>query len=493
MSRKPRLSRRLVLLVERELGMRSLYEFVRLSWSQVEPSAYVDGRHVEEICRHLEALAHRRVRRLAIAIPPGFSKSLLCCVFWPVWVWMHNPGARFMFASVDLTLAKRDALRAKALVESAWFQARWGDRLSIDHTGERADGALEHYTTAGGLRFTTSVGSRAVGWHVDYQVCDDPIKPLEASPTTCGEARDWWQGTMASRRRDPATFCRLIVQQRVHSLDLVALAIEQGYECLILPLEYDPTRYELPASDPLHLRKTSVGGDWRTEPGELLCPARIGPSELPDVQREAGAHYGTQYNQSPRASRDRLLTREALRRRWRALPPGGTHTWSWDLRFGRKEDAGSWVVGQCWYHVGVDSYLVEERRGRWGFEASKNAILEGVRARPGVVLIERAANGEAVEDSLRHTIPGIVMVPPRGGKVVRASAVVPFLSHVLLPEGAAWLDAWLTEVEQFPSEPNDRGDAMTQYLAWRYLPETGARAGASPSAYRERLRSVRRR
>lgn len=462
----------------------SLHEFVRAAWRVVETDPYVDGWHVEEICAHLEALADRRIRNLAIAIPPGFSKSLLCCVFWPAWVWLKNPGARFMFASVDLALARRDALRTRELLDSPWFRARFGHLVQIDRSGRRADSALEYYTTAGGLRFTTSVGSKAVGWHVDYQVVDDPLKPLEASPSTCGEARDWWEGTMASRRRSAATFCRLIVQQRVHRFDLIALAIEKSYECLILPLTHDPGRHELPAGDPRALRRTSVGGDRRTRPGELLCPSRVGPGDLAGVRAEVGAHYGVQYEQDPRSESDRVLTRSALAGRWRALPPGGFYSWSWDLRFSRAEDSGSWVVGQLWYRQGVEAYLVEERRGRWGYAQSEAEVLRAARDQPGSVLVENKANGPAVEDALRTLVPGIVLVNPRGGKLVRAHAVSQYLPHVRLPSAWDGLDAWLSEVEQFPAEPNDRGDCMTQFLAWSYLPEQGRAGGQYASKIR---------
>ena len=81
------------------------------------------------------------------------------------------------------------------------------------------------------------------------------------------------------------------------------------------------------------------------------------------------------------------------------------------------------------------------------------------------VLIEDKANGPAIVDTLRQKVAGIIPVQPEGGKEARASALQPSVEsgHWLLPEGAPWLDDFITEFAMFPSSAkNDQVDAISQ-------------------------------
>jgi len=278
------------------------------------------------------------------------------------------------------------------------------------------------------------------------------------------------------------------VQQRVGSLALVGWARENGYECLILPLEYDPSRYELPLSDERALRRTSVGGDRRTQPGELLCPARISEADLPRVRAAAGIFYQAQYNQDPRDDVDRIVSREKFGTPYTVLPPGGTYSTHWDVRFKNTKDRGSWVVGWVWYRCGTESYLVAERRGRWGFEDTCKQICDLASMYAGPVILEAKANADAIEDHLRKVVPAIDLIEPRGDKVARMNAASPYLKHVHLPSGATWVEDVLAELERFPGEPNDRGDVLSQFLCWSYLDSTANYLGDLQALARRRRR-----
>ena len=39
------------------------------------------------------------ISNLIVNIPPGHAKSLLTAVFWPAWVWINHPEARWLFSS----------------------------------------------------------------------------------------------------------------------------------------------------------------------------------------------------------------------------------------------------------------------------------------------------------------------------------------------------------------------------------------------------------
>src|SRR5258706_16154955 len=86
----------------------------RAPWHVVEPATtYVHGWHIDAICEHLEALTRREIRNLIVTVPPRHSKSLLCSVLWPTWVWTHTPSFRFLCMSYGAHLSLRDALKSR--------------------------------------------------------------------------------------------------------------------------------------------------------------------------------------------------------------------------------------------------------------------------------------------------------------------------------------------------------------------------------------------
>jgi phage terminase large subunit-like protein len=271
-------------------------EFVKRAWSQVEPSVpLIWNWHLDEMCRHAEAvtvprrvtnadaigLAHPEligqwhppiIRDLVVNIPPSHSKTVIWCILWPAWVWTWRPDYRWMFASYEDSVSLDAAKKSYALLSSAWFAARWGNVLK--KSAHHAVG--DFYSSSGGRRFTTSVGGRATGVHCHCFVTDDPVK-AEAGRSIGSDlaaqlvkANDWHRDTVTSRAVDPATFCKVVIMQRLHELDLSQQCIDQGYEHLCLPALYDPDQ---PC-------RTSVGGDKRASKDELLFPARFPRAEL---------------------------------------------------------------------------------------------------------------------------------------------------------------------------------------------------------------------
>lgn len=114
--------------MKRELATRSLSYYVKEAWHVVEPATpYVHGWHIDAICDHLTAVTNGDIRDLIINVPPGYMKSLLTSVFWPSWVWTFRPSERWLCMSYADTLALRDSLKCRRVIQSEWYQANWGD------------------------------------------------------------------------------------------------------------------------------------------------------------------------------------------------------------------------------------------------------------------------------------------------------------------------------------------------------------------------------
>ena len=111
----------------RRAASASLYEFVKQSWHVVEPGVpFMESWHIEEICEHLEAVSAGEIHRLLINIPPRHSKSTIVSVMWPAWEWITDPSMKFLCASYSGTLSTRDNLKTRRLLQSPWYQERWG-------------------------------------------------------------------------------------------------------------------------------------------------------------------------------------------------------------------------------------------------------------------------------------------------------------------------------------------------------------------------------
>lgn len=481
-----------------------LYKFMELGWSQIESEAFVAGWHVEEVCIHLEAVSRGEIRRLIINVPPGMSKSLSVSVFWQVWDWIENPDRKFMFASFDAGLSQRDALRAKELIRSKWFQERWGllaDQKKLERMGitpltvltgskDRQDTATIYWSSGGGLRFSTSTGGKATGWHCHIQVVDDPTKPQEVvngglqAKNALDKTRNWWKGTMASRKANASKFSRVIIMQRLHEADLAGQELDTGdYIHLRFPM-----RHELKSGCKcLNCNEgpcvTPWGGDRRTDEGELLCEARFNEAQVKETEKDMGPMVAAaQLAQRPSPEGGSIFQRAWMLRRWKVLPAGIILIQSWDCAF-KSHDTTDYVVGQIWGQAisvvddpetgkktlrMAEYYLVDEVRDRMDLPAVCQAMRDLSKKWPNArrKLVEDKANGPAVEQTLRREIPGIVLVNPQGGKISRANAVAPYFEagNVILPE-ASWVEDYIKELTDFPVGAfDDRVDTTSQAL-----------------------------
>src|SRR5690348_7450965 len=101
--------------IEQEWQRRDLHRFVKAAWPHVVPEPVVPGIHIALICRELQRLAAGEIRRLLITVPPRFTKTTLCSVLFPAWMWVSDPTIRFLTASYALDLATRDSLAMRRL------------------------------------------------------------------------------------------------------------------------------------------------------------------------------------------------------------------------------------------------------------------------------------------------------------------------------------------------------------------------------------------
>ena len=452
----------------------SLRRYVEQAWPLLEPvGPFLPNWHIDYLVEHLEAVTAGEITRLLITMPPRYMKSLLVSVLWPTWEWIHHPTRRWVFASYAESLAVKHSVDRRTVLQSAWYQDRWGDRvhLAADQNEKR-----EFHNTRRGHMVATSIGGSILGKGGNRIVVDDPHNPTQAESDVQREAAiAFFSRTLSTRLDNKNTDALIVVLQRLHERDLAAVCLEQDYTVICLPAEAEvATTLTFPRSRRVHHR----------EVGDVLWPAREGPAVLAKQKRLLGsAAYAGQYQQRP-VPAGGLLFKRAWFKLYTERPPGGTWLQSWDMTF-KDSPTGDYVVGLQAVRHGADLYLIDRAKGQWTFTETCRRVLAWHQRYPqtGTILIEEAANGAAIINVLSRDIPGIIAVTPEGGKYARAQAATPMLEagNVWLPDPRpygtlvperAWVDDFIDQCCAFPSGAHDDDvDALTQLIARCVQPE----------------------
>lgn len=490
-------STRLALL--RSICAESLRDFTTHAWPIVDQTrALLPSVALDAVCAALQAVAEGRIKRLAISQPPGTSKSIESAVMYPAWLQLRFGGTRrVMVGSYSWAFAERDSRRCRDLIASEWYQSLVGGRWDVRGDADRID---DYWTTSGGRRFIVSVGGKALGERCTDQIMDEVLSGADVhSDSAKREAARWVNEVLSTRLEDPRNDTRVIVGQRLAVDDPIADAIRQGWKYLFLPalLAEGDERCVL-TDDAGEL----VWEDTRSY-GEPLFELQDAKT-LAGLKAEVGSSaFAAMYLQRPEDQSVALFKRECFTRRWSEI--GGEGTERLPARFDRdvitldasfKEgDTSDYAVVQAWGALGSDRYLLEQFRKQAGFTDTLAGLKQVAERHPlARIVVEEAANGYAVIDSIRKNLASwkwrgkLVVQPPRlagtgaRGKTGRMASVQGIVERgcVVLPAHAAWVGAWLDEVCTVPAAKNDdQADAMTYAL--RDMEEPAAvRVAASP-------------
>jgi predicted phage terminase large subunit-like protein len=445
--------------------------FVELAWPILEPgTSFQSNWHISLIAEHLEAVTAGDIRYLVINMPPRHGKSLLTSVFWPVWEWIQYPSRRFLCVSHSESLAHKHSLDRRLLLQHRSFRQRFPHvRLARDQHAK-----AEFHNTRRGVMMATSMGGPVTGKGGDRLILDDPHSPEQVeSDLQRQHVLDRFRMSLSTRLDDKGQGAIVLVMQRLHTEDLTDLCLGLGFEHLCLPA-LAPTRTTIvfPRSGRTIIR----------EEDEPLWPAREPREELDRQKITMGPYsFSGQYQQAPVPRTGGLFPREA----WKfydALPTDETGQWiqAWDVAF-KGEECHDSVVGVVGLRVGALVYLVDRFKAKATFTETCKAI-QAMKARypqTSAILIEDAANGAAIVDTLSKEIPGVIAVSPAGGKLARAHSAQPQIEagQVLLPNyhtptgvwraDRVWVMDIIDVCAAFPrGREDDDVDALTHLLLW---------------------------
>ncbi len=459
--------------------------FTYAAWPILGLRPLIPSWHIDALTDHVQAAYERAIHNLLVTIPPGYLKSTILSVLAPAWRWTHEPSERILSASHSDDLATRDTRRSRLVMQSAWYQARWGD---VFDWSEDENLKTRYSNIQGGHRVRTHVRG-GTGDRGSVLSLDDPHNAQEAhSEVMMQGAIDWWGETWASRMDEGGV--KIVIGQRISERDMIGHLLahdEEGerWTHLCLPVRHEP-KHPFCYPERRVVGGRTLRGDPRKE-GELLAPAYEDEEALADRTAEmSGQTIAAQFQQRP-APREGLMLKRA---NWRYYDPAlsfyserGTFGEaevtelasrigpfdlicnSWDTSVKDREHS-DFVAGGAWGCVGRRRYLLRIMHARMGLNETCEAMVELAawteRLWPDVPiyqLIEDSANGPDAAAQIRSHVDGVQLGRAKGSKEVRADSASPaldgfncFLPGWPLPDGSTYDPRTPTDVQEFVEE-----------------------------------------
>ena len=253
---------------------------------------------MEKICGELQKIGKKAIARepfdypyWLINVPPGTSKSTICTLLFPAWLWAVDPSIVIIAASYSALLSGKQSRESRDIVMSQKY-IQYFPHVKLRGTAEQ-----EFYTTKKGGRITTSTGGKGQGLHAHIIILDDPQTYTEAiSEAERDRTNSWFDGTLPTRMKDKGKTPIIIVQQRLHPKDLteyiLSKGIPVGHICL-----------------PSELNETVLPREWAEYYKDgLLDPIRLSQKVLDGMRGSMGSKaYQTQINQNPSGDENSII------------------------------------------------------------------------------------------------------------------------------------------------------------------------------------------
>jgi predicted phage terminase large subunit-like protein len=364
----------------------------------------------------------------------------------PAWKWVNQPHHRFLSASYGIDLTTLDNLTLRRLVSSEWYQSSFGIGIAEDDGGKTG-----FSNTAGGSIRAVSIGTgKTTGYGADTFIIDDPINVADANQDSARtDAINWFKESAQSRLNSVKNGAIVLIMQRVHEEDVAAVAMEMGYEKLIIPMSWDEQ----------FRHTTSIGWtDPRTKDGELMWPERF-PQWYIDQQREnIGEYaYSAQYQQTPVPRKGGLIQVDNIRVIDELPDENFIAVRAWDLA--GSEGKGAYTVGTrlLWGETSQQFYVADIQRKQLGGGGVRD-LIQRMAEEDGIttkIVIPRDPGqaGKAQSEDIAAQLRGysVKIEAQSGSKELRAE---PFASQVEIGKvnvlNRTWTKAWLDELRFFP-------------------------------------------
>lgn len=441
------------------------YNFLKLFWSTAVSDEMTDNFHIKYICGELDLWARSIIRNeqkqydFVVNISPGETKSLICSVMLPAWMWTLNPSLRIITASYNEKLSVDLSVKSKDIIGSPKYKELYGNKFKIR---QDMDSKAFFQNDKGGYRLSTSVGAMVTGFHGHVKILDDPNNPYDSYNLDLYDKDSLWYDTVFMNRNvDDSKTLELLVQQRVGINDMTAHWLTKNHKPIkhiVLPATIE---YEIKPKELIKFYKDGV-----------MNPSRKGFQKLSQILDQVGDFvYDSQYGQNPNKKKTGLVDKKDFE-----IVDSLPHDfWYEDIflvidgNFGRKDNPDTDPMGImvcCVY--GFDLWIIDFIRVREKYTRQKEIIKEIILKYVGNyansnMIIEMAAFGGAIVEDLRQEIPVNIIEVDKSNdsKLVRFNGVTTYIKGGRIKlvhdkvTGLNWNDKYLNVVTNFPNVKHD--------------------------------------
>jgi predicted phage terminase large subunit-like protein len=433
---------------------RDFLSFARKAIGGLDGTTIGDDPYLHYLARKLSQFAEEETRRLIINLPPAHLKTMLGSVCMTAWLLAHQPRLKIIIVTHAETLSKTIARNIRTVIQSGWFKEVFATRIKRGHAE-----VTDFGTTAGGGVFVTSFSGRFTGRRADVIVVDDPhdigdgIDEIEKTTHA-------FHSALLSRLNNRKSGRVLIIAHRVNERDLSASLLQQKvWKHVVLPM--------VATRDQTY--QTTLG-DWRRRKDELLRPDAFGPEDVEELRDNCfNPDFNMLYQQDFDSQALPALSADHFPDITELPPPYAPVALSVDagMTKGRKS---AFSVIQAWRVMSDRYHLIDQFREQCDYATLRDALRRFRRRyQPAAILIERAANGNALISELSRKYRHLIMpIEPDGRSKsarLRVHAETIIAQRIHLPADEPWRDDFVAELVEFPrGQFTDQVDAMTQFL-----------------------------
>jgi len=440
----------------------SFYEFVKEFWHVTIPKDPIFNWHIKYICDELQLAAenmingNERTHDLIINICPGSTKSTLCSVMFPAWVWTRMAEAQFITVSYAHLLASDLSRRSRDLIKSKEYHECYPNiELRVDQ-----DSKAFFLNNHKGFRIAMGTGG-VTGFHGHFIIVDDPLDPnVTTSELELKAANAWMNETLSQRKVDRQRTVTILIMQRLHQDDPTASMLERALpgkiKHICLPAEVTDD------IKPAKLVKRYKGG--------VMDPKRF-PREVLEENRKKLLDYGyaSQFLQNPIArgagmfQTERLIMEHAPPKKFKMLVR------YWDNAATPK--GGAFTVGALEGLDYNDEYwILDIVRGQWDSGRREKikrqtAEMDGINVLIGMEQEPGSGGKESANATVKNLAGFRTRIDVvRGDKILRADAFSQQVNsgHVHILKDKHWTKDYISEMMYFPySKYKDQIDASS--------------------------------
>lgn len=418
----------------------SFFDFVKEFWDVIIPDDFVCNWHIPYLCNELQQVAERVFRGerkeydLVINIPPGTTKSTICSVMFPAWVWTRMPHAKIIGASYSLIPVASDLSRKNRDIVASEKYKRFFSIDGVDGEGGsldlREDQKTKHYfiNSKQGMRYAVGVSGSVTGMHGHFLIVDDPIDPIGArSEAEIRSTNTWLFETLYNRKTNKMVTPVILIMQRLHVEDPTAAMLERlkgKVKYICLPAEWSA---DINPPELMEHYKQSNG---------LLDPIRLNREVLEGEKMTGQYYYAGQFMQSPIPESGGMFDTKKLN--FASLNPNVRIVRK--VRFWDKAatpDDGCYTVGVLMGEEKRDNgshyWVMDVVRGQWRSDIREQIIRQTAEKDGlGVEIWIEQEPGSGGKESAENTIRNLAgfrvkAEKPTGDKVERAD---PFSAQV---------------------------------------------------------------